>query len=868
MQKKIKARCSRWRDVFLYAVCGAFVYAYPAQLWREALLVQFVEWLGSPVFADWVQTIIGVVLLVWLLGASGTRFRHFKHTVTLDYPSFLTAVVLACILAPLLPPIPGGSWATETVPWSMALYAVALFSTIWLLYTLYASSDQLYSWWLNPKPAKTVPARSIPLRSSGLSDEDLMGWLKQEIPLQAPCEDLFGRSFIAERLLQRLKNGENTIALQGGFGSGKSSLVAMTKALAQLQQVPLIFVQVSCWGFESAAKAQEEILNQLLRALGEEVDCLAVQSIPAHYLEAMANQGGWLKSISQVGSGTRSPLAQLQQLSPLLEAIGRRVIIFIDDVDRNGGAFDIGLIQALLAQFRSVEGVSFVLSIGPNQHMDFARLCEFMETVPKLEDQQVLALIKQTREYLLRTYPAPVLVDRLDDLPLEDVRYSKAFGSVGYYFHWSTTLCALLNNPRHLKHALRRVCDAWPRICGEVSIDDLISISTLRTSAPEAFSFYVNNQHLFAGASAKLNELRDDAKTHLLEQLREEWSSVCKNAAFDARAATWLIMHMDHRSYSVLSISGVHSPRKQSVGHPTRGHVYLQRLLTESRGQKDALDTPILQILKHAGSSPSALRDLAEQITDSKAASETFEMFADSFNFASSLLPLLTEVYAVIRQRHGADTDTDLHPGFFAPWRLRRMMDNSHQEEWIIQELECCIPNSLRLLNDIYHHWLGRNKHTAQERQKPRQVMWRRLKKAWLAMLSTEIGRGFNPRFPYTLFHLVFTSDYQTPSEVPLGKVENWKWMGPVLFAAIHEDPEVMLAQVVIALDSIAKRGNENHAYELDEHTLSTWFPGKEREVVGLIAKGVPVHPDMDAGIKYRLEAAVLNAKEWLGKYA
>ena len=73
-------------------------------------------------------------------------------------------------------------------------------------------------------------------------------------------------------------------------------------------------------------------------------------------------------------------------------------------MDRNGRNFDLSDIQALLVRFREVSGVSFVLTISNEQQIDFARLCEFVEVIATLEEEQTLKLIHRVRADVLSSF--------------------------------------------------------------------------------------------------------------------------------------------------------------------------------------------------------------------------------------------------------------------------------------------------------------------------------------------------------------------------------------------------------------------------------------------------------------------------------
>src|SRR5437764_5566604 len=89
-----------------------------------------------------------------------------------------------------------------------------------------------------------------------LTDGDLREWLDNELPIEDERRDLFRAAEISQRLLQRLDEGNNSIALQGAFGSGKTSIIQMAERRANWKRGPLWFVKVSCWGFDNSALIQ------------------------------------------------------------------------------------------------------------------------------------------------------------------------------------------------------------------------------------------------------------------------------------------------------------------------------------------------------------------------------------------------------------------------------------------------------------------------------------------------------------------------------------------------------------------------------------------------------------------------------------
>jgi len=141
----------------------------------------------------------------------GTRFWQFKHFA--QYPPLPTAVLFAFTIAPLLPRIPQGKLAAIPLSWNASAMVAAWFAAAWSIATGFrAIKGRLVSDLGNP-----VTELSVPTEKENLKDHRLKEWLKREQPIDCESHDLFGIAPLAERLLERLKRGENTIALQGSL---------------------------------------------------------------------------------------------------------------------------------------------------------------------------------------------------------------------------------------------------------------------------------------------------------------------------------------------------------------------------------------------------------------------------------------------------------------------------------------------------------------------------------------------------------------------------------------------------------------------------------------------------------------------------
>ncbi len=788
---------------------------------------------------------IALIAVVLLHKIAGVRLAHIRHLHR--YPPLPVAVIIGILLVGLVDAL-----LDKQVDWRATAALAFVYAAVWILQAFTRAA-----WETRRGPELSSDLAHVSRPSDALAtDEELIAWIERESPISHPASDVFGHHIIAERLLRRLSEGETTVALVGAFGSGKSSIGRLGARLAAAKRLPLVFAEVSCWGFGESLDAQEELLAQVVRRVSQHVDTFGLRSLPAEYVGAMGSHMGWYGTALRILNGKRSPERVLQQLSPILSVIGKRVVLFVEDADRNFPTFDMTQLESLLIRLRDVPSLSFVLCISPSRKLDLSRLCERTEIVPDLDQQSTLILFARTRDLLLTQHPVSIMIDRLEGLLATDRDMNMLEGSLGWYWPRQYVLPALAASPRTLKRILRRVLNAWPELCGEVAIDDLINVSVLREGAPEAFDFFRRNHRFFRAALKEHNELADSAKTKLDESLKKEWQEISATATFDARSAAWLMKEIFPSSAGITGLFASHTIRHQSMQSERRGAIYARRLISESAFEDQVSDQRMFELLTKGQSDDKMLAELAATITDSSFASDTFEEFANALEF-DRFLPLLSQVYRVIRERHGRRLSREDHPGFFAPWRL--ILHNRPQgfEEWLIRELRLCIPKHLRLMTDIYYFFLGADRHTFAEREPSRRAIHAALKEAWTSIPPAQIAQGFDESYPYTLFHLIFTSDYQKPETVPLNQIEQWAWSGRPIAAAAEAAPLIMLPQIINAVNLESNRGREVPRFTLDEALFSTWFGDDAPAIISLIARGFELPAGLDPQARYLIGQAI-----------
>lgn len=339
-------------------------------------------------------------------------------------------------------------------------------------------------------------------RSADGCDIDLMDWLEDETPITVPGQDRFGHYVYAQSIARHLAMAKMpTIGLIGVHGCGKSSIVYLveyylnhpTEAGIILPKERFIFCRIPAWGAGKDSIAMF-ILQQAIAKVSKHIDCIGLRAIPAEYRAALASvESNWTGPIAALLGAHARPDELLKRLDETLITTGYRLVICLEDMDRNADNEEYRQhVHALLDRVKDRDSITFILSTSSDADhpVQLARFAEHIEIVRPIDPIYVGKTVKRmhglckfemgsAKETRYRKDTEPQDRFGLTRESLGDPTYTSIIDS-----GIAPDLTSVLNQPRLLKLVTRRVHSAWKQLRGEISLEDFIVVTVIRTVAP------------------------------------------------------------------------------------------------------------------------------------------------------------------------------------------------------------------------------------------------------------------------------------------------------------------------------------------------------------------------------------------------
>ncbi len=590
---RCKLILSRWGTV-LYATAVATV-VLPVVLhllWKLSDTLELQQ--ESPLGEIWL--LVAALLLCHFL-AESIRLRNYRFRDIVRYPpiwfSAPTALLIICVLEKSLPLVlysaPEANEMQTTMSPTQLILGVTMIAILYRCGKLYIQSK-------NAKPHRIIGNQPEPI------DEE--HWINSgERPITTAEEDRFSGTHMSDRIMDHIRNNEPSIALIGPMGSGKSSILNLVfECIAQSDPSTLV-VKCDLWRARTPEEIPQVIISAIVNALDTVCDTIGLRDLPYTYRRLVAAEpSGTLHRIFSIDDQTTS-LHKLDRVYSILEILDRRIVLAVEDFERLPSSFNATHLSRFLWAIREIPRCCTIIAVDPQRakkkdsknDLDFAKLCDFIETVPEVPTEKTAGELINRYEYWSSRYKnddLQVTVGGIDKLEFDRI---KKYGIQTYLLnpvHRNpiNMIAKLLATPRFVKQALHRIDRVWEQLHGEVDLNDLIILTVLRCRAPDTFQFIVTNIRV-----ARLTS--DGPERGLIEGFRQNWRQVLSQET-EQEAVCYLVDML-----GIEQLRAKRAPYPNASASPQGVHLggttdYFARIISGTIAADEVRDQRVLRDIK------------------------------------------------------------------------------------------------------------------------------------------------------------------------------------------------------------------------------------------------------------------------------
>jgi KAP family P-loop domain len=306
-----------------------------------------------------------------------------------------------------------------------------------------------------------------------------------DAPVSSRAYDSLGRLPVAERLIALVTRQPElplVIALEGAAGSGKTSVLYMTGELCAAR-TDLRAFSIDAWVAGDAAHVNEDFLREVSRIFEEERVVGQAEKVRdrlfalGDYVSAVARFAG--VKVDVKGALEKTPDALRDEVMKLTEAIGKRIVVIVDHLDRLPPTETIAVLKQI-QRWGTFPYFAFVLGLDRGQMVhtlrridgdddDLDRIVSIELPLPAVDRAELAAWVRGGLAELARALG----VDPGPALGVFDVE-----GGVGL---------GLVRNLRHAKRLLNALGAALPLAGPGADLRRALLIELVREFLPAAY---------------------------------------------------------------------------------------------------------------------------------------------------------------------------------------------------------------------------------------------------------------------------------------------------------------------------------------------------------------------------------------------
>lgn len=339
-------------------------------------------------------------------------------------------------------------------------------------------------------------------------------------PIETEAEDLLGRSFFSKQLAKTLYECDArdglVIGLFGKWGSGKTSVINMTmnelKNMGEESKNDPLIVTFSPWNYSDKDnltrlffhrlitriegqdnQAEKKELGKKLKKYVNILDGLALVPVFGNALAAVLKgfARDWVNKLLEVPDLDKAK----EDIETILEESNQKIIVVIDDIDRLTNS-QIRDIFHLAKQVGNLPNIVYILS------MDREIVCRALKEIHNIDGHEYLEKIIQipfeipqiskskVHAYLFNQLNK-IINDTSNDTIIDDNYWGKVFVNC---------VSPYIDNLRAINRLTNIFKFKYQALYQEVSVEDMIGITTLEVLEPKLYKWIYNNKDILCNS--------------------------------------------------------------------------------------------------------------------------------------------------------------------------------------------------------------------------------------------------------------------------------------------------------------------------------------------------------------------------------
>ena len=326
-------------------------------------------------------------------------------------------------------------------------------------------------------------------RKQANRDAGIEGFIP-DYPASPEDADLLGRNTEALNLVKKIFHTDTskaafTLGLTAPWGAGKTSfMLAMQKHLRESYRKEIILIEFNPWMYRKAPNLTQIFFEELSRALSPYSSALTSGFM--QYIDYILSKENntWIQlgvRLLPQGFKAKSTREQYEFLNKEIGKLGKKIIIFIDDVDRLDSE-ELTELFCLVRNISPFPNMSYILAY------DKEYVTNQLQGKFNTQKNRYIEKILQ-EEYLLAKITPAQLYKALNE-------YLKRIGHVNLF---STIKASKINLEEHLPtiRSIKRVCNSIlslpQELNGNIELFDWFVLELIRIQYPTLFEFLKNN---------------------------------------------------------------------------------------------------------------------------------------------------------------------------------------------------------------------------------------------------------------------------------------------------------------------------------------------------------------------------------------